>query len=142
MKNILLLLAATLFINTALADPVPPRLMKKLQAYQVMKANLKNGVLKLTMSHPMVTHEIYEETITKGACAVLADSPEKGWEKTIIDRIEVLSKDERQGYAFIDARQSCLAMQSMTDKEKKKAFFTEHTWICSMEICDEPPAEK
>lgn len=142
MKKVLLFIIAALFFNVAHADPVPPRLMRNLKGFHVMKAELKKGVLKLTTNHPFISMEIYESLIKDGACNVLLNNPEKGWEKARIDRIEVLSRDERQGYALIDARKSCFEIEKIKDEDKKKSYLSEQTWICSMEICNDPAADK
>jgi hypothetical protein len=127
-----------LFLNAACADPVPPRLMRNLKGYHVMRVTLKQGVLKLTTLHESVSRDVYEHIINRGACSVLQQDPEKGWAKARISRIDVLSRDERQGYAFVDARQSCLDLGGIVYDDKRKAFFAEKTWECSMKVCSEP----
>lgn len=138
MRKILFFMIAALFVNAACADPVPPRVMRSLKGHHIMRASLQKGVLKLTTTHAVITHDIYEKIITEGTCAVLINEPEKGWAKARIDRIEVLSQDERQGYAFVDARNTCLELGKIKDENQRKAFFTKQTWICTMEICDDP----
>ena len=100
-----------------------------------MKASLKKGTLRLTTTYEIVARDIYEKMIREGACSVLLASPEKGWEKARIDRIEVLSRDERQGYAFVDARNACFELEKITDDAERKTYFSGQTWVCSMEIC-------
>ena len=142
MRKGLLLIILALFVNMAYADPVPPRLMRNFKGYHVMKVTLKKGVLKLTTSHAVVSLDIYENVIREGACSVLLANPEKGWEKAWIDRIEVMSRDERQGYAFVDARKACFELNNIKDDAKRKTYFSEQTWICTMEICDDPKPAK
>lgn len=127
-----------MFLNAACADPVPPRLMRNLKGHHVMRAGLNEGVLKLTTTHSMVSFGIYENIIKEGACSVLMANPEKGWENAKIDRIKVLNRDERQGYAFVDARETCLELDKITDEEKRNTFFSEQTRVCTMEACDDP----
>lgn len=142
MRKILLFMIAALFLNAACADPVPPRLMRNLKGHHIMRASLQKGILKLTTTHAVISHDIYEKIITEGACTVLVNDPEKGWAKARIDRIEVLNQDERQGYAFVDARNTCLALGKIRNESQRKAHFTKQTWICTMEICDDPkPAD-
>ncbi|MDL2284269.1 hypothetical protein LJC19_03910 [Oxalobacter sp. OttesenSCG-928-P03] len=138
MRKGLLFIIAALFLNTACADPVPPRLMRNLKGHHVMRVTLKKGVLRLVTTHGVVSHDIYENVIREGTCSVLLGDPEKGWGKSRIDRIEVMNRDERQGYAFVDARKACLELGKITDDAGKKTYFSGQTWICTMEICDDP----
>lgn len=133
---------AALFLNAASADPVPPRLMRNLKGHHVMRVSLQKGILKLVTTHAVVTRDIYEKVVTEGACSVLVTNPEKGWEKARIDRIEVLNQDERQGYAFVDARNTCLELGKIRDENQRKAYFSKQTWICTVEICDEPKPDE
>lgn len=142
MRKILLFMITALFLNAACADPVPPRLMRNLKGHHVMRVSLQKGTLKLITTHGVITRDIYEKVITEGACAVLIANPEKGWAKARIDRIEVLSQDERQGYAFVEARNTCLELGKIKDESQRKAYFSKQTWICSMEICDDPKPDE
>ncbi len=145
MRKILLLLVAVLFMNAAYAEPVPARLMRSVRAprHHLMKASLRQGVLKLITTHAIVDVDSYEDIIAGGACSVLLADPEKGWGTARIDRIEVFSRDERQGYAFVDARNSCMELGKIMDAGQKQQYFKKRTWICTMNICDDPnQAEK
>ena len=135
MKKILLLITAFLFLNTVYADPVPPRLMRNLRGYPVMKASLQKKVLKLVTTQHVVNEEVYKNVVMNGACSVLWNNPEKGWLKARIDRIDVLSRDEKQGYAFTDARQSCLELIKIKEDSKRKQFISKHTSICEDGFC-------
>lgn len=141
MRKILLFMISAIFLNAACADPVPPRLMRNLKGHHIMRASLQKGILKLTTTHAVITRDIYEKVIAEGACSVLIANTEKGWNKARIDRIEVRNQDERQGYAFIDARNTCLELGKITDENQRKAYFSKQTWICTMEICDEPKTD-
>lgn len=140
MKKSLLFIIAVLFLQTAFADPVPPRLMRNMRGQPVMRASLQKGALKLVTTYQRVSLENYQNVIVKGACSILLADHEKGWEKAWIDQIDVLSKNERQGYTFWDARQSCFRLDKIKEEEKRQHFFTQQTRICETGIC--PRQEK
>ncbi len=131
------MIMAFLFLNVAYADPVPPRLMRNLRGYPVMKASLQKGVLKLVTTQHVVSEEVYDNVVMNGACSVLWDNPEKGWLKAKISRIEVLSRDEKQGFAFNHARQSCTDLARIEQETSRKEFISKQTSICQNGYCDD-----
>ncbi len=142
MKKIILLLVSVLFFNAAYADPVPPRLMRNLRAYPVMKASLQKRVLTLVTTQHIVDHTLYENIVSNGVCSVLWNNPEKGWLKAKIDRIDVLNRDEKEGFAFINARQSCLELEKLKDEKEQKLFFSKQTITCQSGFCGVLPTRQ
>lgn len=136
MRKLLLGIAAIFSLSEAYADPVPPRLMRSLKGHHVMNATLQKGILKLVTTYDAVSPEIYKKVVIEGNCSVLLAHPEKGWEKARIEGIAVLSRNERQGYIFLDARRSCLEIDTIKDNEKRDAYFTGKTNVCRESVCD------
>lgn len=142
MRKLLLGVIAAFSLSAACADPVPPRLMRSIKGQHVMKATLQKGVLKLVTTHEAVSLGIYEKVIANGTCSVLAAHPEKGWGKAWIDGIEVLSRDEQQGYIFLDARHACMELDGIKDEGKRSAYLAGKTGICQAAVCRSPEKAK
>ena len=142
MRKLLLGVIAAFSLSAAWADPVPPRLMRSLKGHHVMKATLQKGVLKLVATHQAIEPEFYKKIVMEGACSVLLAHPDKGWGKAWIDSIEVLNRDERQGYIFIDARQACMELDTIKDAGKRNAYFSGKTGVCKEATCNSPSQVK
>lgn len=138
MRKLLLGVIAAFSLSAAYADPVPPRLMRSLKGQHVMKATLQKGILKLVTTYDVVSPEIYKKVVEEGNCSVLLAHPEKGWGKARIEGIEVLSRNERQGYIFLDARRACLELDAIKDNGKRSAYFAGKTGVCREAVCDSP----
>lgn len=136
MRKLLLGVIAAFSLGAAHADPVPPRLMRSLKGHHVMKATLQKGILKLVTTYDVISPEIYEKVIKEGNCSVLIAHPEKGWGKARIEGIEVLSRDERQGYIFLDARRACLELDAIKNEKERSAYFAGKTGTCRESACD------
>ena len=118
-RSFLGLVVAGSLVPTAQADPVPPTILKWVKPYQTHSVELSSGVLRVTMARTMVSDDMYRAVAINGVCSALFGEA-KGWGSAKIERIEVLNNLAAQGYALLDAKNSCQRIGASNDAEAKK----------------------
>jgi hypothetical protein len=115
------------------AEPVPPAILKGIKPLTIKSVDLSSGVLRVVMSRPMVSLDMYHAVAITGACWQLIGNP-KGWGNARIDRIEVLNDIATQGFALEDARKTCTALGPLHSGQERK-YVEKHTIPCVVGSC-------
>ena len=123
----------TLFATVAYADKIPPKVAETIKAFKINQSTLNEGVLRVRYTMPIVRFENYAFFV-RGICQTLwMGSLNKidGWAGANITRIETVNDISAQGYAFIDARNSCGTLGKVSGgSENENNFIAAKTWIC------------
>lgn len=107
------------FSVTARADSIPPSVQKWIKPFQTQSVELSSGVLRVVMNREMVSDSMYHSVAVDGVCTALFGEA-KGWGNARIDRIEVMNRISAQGYALLDAKNTCQRVGDLNAVEAKK----------------------
>ena len=126
LKHVALVFLGLFFLaQIVCAEPVPPAIQKAIKPLAIQSVDLSSGVLRVVMSRPLVTLDMYHAVAIVGGCYSLFGNP-KAWGNAKINRIEVLNDIAAQGYALDDASHSCKALGSLTQEQERK-YIADHT---------------
>lgn len=107
------------FSSIARADSIPPSVLKWIKPFQTQSIELSSGVLRVVMNRETVSDSMYHSVAIDGVCTALFGEA-KGWGNARIDRIEVLNSVSAQGYALLDAKNTCRRVGDLNTVEVKK----------------------
>ncbi|MFM0302924.1 hypothetical protein PQQ99_22680 [Paraburkholderia sediminicola] len=137
------IIAALCCALNAHADQLPASLQKSLKPYSISDASIEGGALKVTMKRPTVTHTMFYNIVSRGACSPLWDNG-KAWGAASITRVEVRNATGAQGFAFRGGRKECAELGNVSggDAEAHK-YVDARTWVCvaGMECRPRRPGE-
>lgn len=128
MRFFLLILSLT-FSTFCWGDSIPPKLVELIKVYQTEGYGLSEGVLKVKLKKPIISNDTYRGFITGACTPLLLSKKGDGWGNARINRIEIVNEAGGQGFAFPDARKSCVEYGDINGYEEN-AFFTKKTWVC------------
>ena len=115
--------------SPAMAESIPPELVKHLKPFKIEEVNLKGNVLRIRVSSSVVNQDTFR-AIASASCAPLWMNGKKdGWDKAQIDRVEVINQIGAQGFAFIGGRKSCADLANVTG-DNEHTFIASRTWVC------------